>query len=75
MLAVQFSNCENLRISFERTGIHNKEMNGTITCAYLSALPNQNCLRLFLSDSHGTYFVHFQTIAHIIILGLFSQLQ
>ena len=60
MPAVQFNNCENRRISFERKS--NQEMNGKNTCACLVALHSQNCLRLFLLDLLGTSCVHFQTI-------------
>ena len=60
MPAVQFSHCENLRISFERT--HSEEMNGKNRCAYLGILHGQNCLLLFVWNSPGAYCVHFQTI-------------
>ena len=52
MPAVEFSNCGNLRISF-----YSKN-----TCAYLSVVHSRNCLRLFLLDSQGTYWVHSQTV-------------
>ena len=64
MTAVHYNNCEHLHISFERK--HNKESKEENICPYLGALHSQNCLRLFVLDSHGTYCMHFQTFKDLI---------
>ena len=64
MPALQFSYCENLRISFEHK--HNTEMIGEKQVRLSERLCIQNCLRLSLFHVHDIYCVHFQTIKHII---------